>query len=50
MDMVCPPSTIFAAYNYWAGPKDIRVYEYMQHETGGFQKTEQLRFLKGLWG
>ena len=50
MDMVCPPSTIYAAYNYWEGKKEIRTYEYMQHETGGFQKTEQLRFLKGLWG
>jgi cephalosporin-C deacetylase len=50
MDMICPPSTVYAAYNHWAGEKHILAYEYMQHESGGFQKTEQLRFLKGLWG
>ncbi len=26
MDQVCPPSTVFAAYNRWAGPKDIRIW------------------------
>jgi len=50
MDQICPPSTVFAAYNYWAGDKDIRVYGYMQHDSGSYQKIEQLRFLKGLWG
>ena len=50
MDEVCPPSTVYAAYNYWAGEKDILVYDYMQHESGSFQKIEQIRFLKELWG
>ncbi|MER3443975.1 MAG: acetylxylan esterase, partial [Meiothermus sp.] len=24
MDDVCPPSTVYAAYNHYAGPKEIR--------------------------
>jgi len=50
MDEVCPPSTVFAAYNYYAGPKEIRVYRYNQHEGGqAYQTVEQIRFLAGLW-
>jgi cephalosporin-C deacetylase len=50
MDEVCPPSTVYAAYNHYAGPKDIRVYRYNHHEGGGsFQKREQARFLHELW-
>ena len=33
-DEVCPPSTIFAAYHAYAGPKDIEVYEWDGHEGG----------------
>ncbi|MHB1296012.1 MAG: acetylxylan esterase [Anaerolineae bacterium] len=51
MDEICPPSTVYAAYNYWAGEKDIRIYRYNHHDGGGnFQVVEKLRFLKGLWG
>ena len=25
MDTICPPSTVFAAYNHYAGPKEIKV-------------------------
>jgi cephalosporin-C deacetylase len=51
MDMTCPPSTVFAAYNHWAGPKDIRVYAYNNHEGGGdYQTVEKVKFLKSLWG
>jgi cephalosporin-C deacetylase len=51
MDEVCPPSTVFAAYNHYAGPKQMRVYEYNQHDGGGiYQDLEQLRFLQDLWG
>jgi len=51
MDMTCPPSTVFAAYNHFAGPKEIRVYRYNDHEGGGnYQTVEKVRFLKGLWG
>lgn len=35
MDAVCPPSTVFGAYNAYAGPKDIRVWNYNGHEGGG---------------
>ncbi|MPZ81686.1 MAG: acetylxylan esterase [Actinophytocola sp.] len=35
MDPICPPSTVFAAYHHYAGPKDIRVYPFNEHEGGG---------------
>ncbi|MDQ1605866.1 MAG: cephalosporin-C deacetylase, partial [Microbacteriaceae bacterium] len=34
MDTVCPPSTVFAAYNNYAGPKEISVYPFNDHEGG----------------
>ncbi|MDR2253911.1 MAG: acetylxylan esterase [Bifidobacteriaceae bacterium] len=34
-DDVVPPSTVFAAYNNYAGPKGIRVWEFNGHEGGG---------------
>lgn len=47
MDTVCPPSTVFAAYNHFAGAKQIRVWRYNQHEGGGpFQTLEKLAFLR----
>jgi len=51
MDTVCPPSTVYAAYNHHQGPKDIRVYAFNHHEGGGSHHTrEKLRFLDGFWG
>ncbi len=51
MDGTCPPSTVYAAYNQIAGPKEIRVYRHNQHEGGGpFQTEEKKAFLKRLWG
>jgi len=51
MDETCPPSTVFAAYNHFSGPKDIRVYRYNDHEGGeSYQTLEQVRFLTALWG
>lgn len=45
MDMVCPPSTIFAAYNRMTADKQIRVYPFNQHEGGGaHHAVERLRF------
>ncbi len=45
MDMVCPPSTVFAAYNRISAEKDIRVYDYNDHEGGGaLQLLERLRW------
>lgn len=47
MDTVCPPSTVYAAFNHWGGEKEIRDYKYNNHEGGGeFQKLEKLKFLK----
>ncbi len=47
MDQVCPPSTVFAAYNHWTGEKDIKVYPYNGHEGGGsYQTAEKLKFLQ----
>ncbi len=34
MDFTCPPSTVFAAYNHYAGPKEIEVYPFNDHEGG----------------
>lgn len=50
MDKICPPSTVFAAYNYWAGEKDINVYPYNGHEGGqSFQNLKKIKFLKSIW-
>ncbi|WP_203656236.1 acetylxylan esterase [Actinocatenispora rupis] len=49
MDPICPPSTVYAAYNHYAGEKDIRVWAYNEHEGGaGFQRAEQLRYVRDL--
>jgi cephalosporin-C deacetylase len=51
MDDICPPSTVYAAYNNWAGEKRISIYPYNRHEGGQSQQTlEKLKFLEGLWG
>jgi cephalosporin-C deacetylase len=34
MDEICPPSTVYAAFNAYAGPKEIAVYPYNDHEGG----------------
>jgi cephalosporin-C deacetylase len=50
MDMICPPSTVYAAYNHYQGDKQMRVWEYNDHEGGqNFQVQEKLRFLRGVW-
>jgi cephalosporin-C deacetylase len=51
MDQVCPPSTVFAAYNQLKGSKTIKVYRFNEHEGGtSFQTLEKIRFLQTLWG
>lgn len=40
MDSTCPPSTVYAAYNHYAGPKQISVWPYNGHEGG---QTHQVR-------
>ena len=50
MDEICPPSTVFAAYNHFAGQKEIRVYPYNNHEGGdNYQVVEKIKFLASLW-
>ncbi|MFC7303671.1 acetylxylan esterase [Streptomyces monticola] len=46
-DQTCPPSTVFAAFNSYAGEeKSIEVYEFNEHEGGGpYQQEAQLRWL-----
>lgn len=34
-DDICPPSTVFTAYNHYAGDKSINVYPHNNHEGGG---------------
>jgi cephalosporin-C deacetylase len=47
MDTICPPSTVFSAYNYYQGEKEIRIYPYNNHEGGGSYHTlEKLKFVK----
>ena len=51
MDQVCPPSTVFAAYNRYGGPKEIRVWPYNGHDGGGaFGRRAGLAFLRARWG
>jgi cephalosporin-C deacetylase len=48
-DEICPPSTVFAAYNAWSGPKRIEVWPFNEHEGGGtLQRGVQLRYLRDL--
>ncbi|MCD0483568.1 acetylxylan esterase [Streptacidiphilus sp. ASG 303] len=52
MDAVCPPSTVFAAYNHWAGTdKDICVWTYNGHDGGAAHQTgEHLDWLARVLG
>lgn len=45
-DHICPPSTVYAAYNAYAGPKQIEVYQFNDHEGGmAYQLERQLEWL-----
>ncbi len=45
-DTITPPSTVFAAYNSYAGPKDIAVFQFSGHDGGGTPHfLAQLAFL-----
>jgi cephalosporin-C deacetylase len=51
MDPVCPPSTVFAAFNSYGEradvAKDINVYSHNQHEGGaGYQVEAQLDWFR----
>jgi cephalosporin-C deacetylase len=46
LDDITPPSTVFAAYNHYAGAKDIAVYPFNGHEGGGTRHLKaKLAFL-----
>jgi cephalosporin-C deacetylase len=49
MDDICPPSTVYAAYNHYAGPKEMAVWAFNNHEGGGtFQTREKFKFFQRL--
>jgi cephalosporin-C deacetylase len=50
MDTICPPSTVYGAYNAYGGAsKKIIQYSYNDHEGGGaFQDREQLAWLRDI--
>jgi len=56
MDPICPPSTVYAAYNHYGTlaegvDKEIEVYEFNEHEGGGgHQFVRQLPWLAALAG
>jgi len=45
MDVICPPSTVFAAYNEITADKDIAVYPYSGHSVPRAHAERQLRHL-----
>jgi cephalosporin-C deacetylase len=46
MDAVCPPSTVFAAYNEITAAKDIAVYLFSSHEVPAAHAERQIRHLR----
>ena len=51
VDDITPASTVFAAFNHYAGPKQIEVYPFNGHDGGGTQHfLAKLAFLATLPG
>jgi cephalosporin-C deacetylase len=46
MDTICPPSTVFAAYNEITSGKGIAVHPYTTHEVPAAHTERQLRHLR----
>jgi cephalosporin-C deacetylase len=46
MDIICPPSTVFAAYNEITADKDIAVYPFSGHSVPHAHAERQLRHLR----
>jgi cephalosporin-C deacetylase len=46
MDVICPPSTVFAAYNEITADKEIAVYPFSGHEVPHAHAERQLRHLR----
>jgi cephalosporin-C deacetylase len=50
MDFTCPPSTVYAAYNHYAGKKEMAVYDFNDHEGGGSDQAKRhLQYLQGIF-
>jgi len=50
MDDICPPSTVYGAFNAYAGEKTIVEYEFNNHEGGqGYQERKQMAWLSKLF-
>jgi cephalosporin-C deacetylase len=48
-DTTCPPSTVYAAYHAYAGPTELRVWPFNDHEGGKeHHQREQLAFARSL--
>lgn len=48
MDTVCPPSTVYAAFNAYGGPREMHEYPFNDHEGGqGVHDLVKLRWLAG---
>lgn len=51
MDDTCPPSTVYAAFNHYAGEKKLQVWPYNRHEGGESDQVRvKLGFLREHWG
>ena len=51
MDETCPPSTVYAAFNHYGGPKRILEYPFNDHEGGeAFHDAAKLRWLAEILG
>ena len=47
MDTICPPSTVYAAFNWYGGTKEIREYAFNDHEGGDADhEVVKLRWLR----
>lgn len=50
-DGICPPSTVYAAYNHYAGPKEMTVYPFNGHEHGEqFREADLVTFARRVLG
>ena len=46
MDLICPPSTVFAAYNEIGAPTDLSVHPYTGHAVPAAHVERQLGHLR----
>lgn len=51
MDQICPPSTVFGAYNVYGGEKNMSLWQYNGHEGGGIVDEERsIAFFRSIVG